>query len=241
MFDLRRFDEPEIVEPEEIIPTFTEEELAAARAEAMEQGRAEGHRQANQANAASREQLTANALRTISESFTTIFAAEYDREKKYEQESVQLTLGVLEKLFPVLNASFGQDEIRAIIMKVLKSRAKKSLVTIEVCPDDAPSIEETLAAYWTDPETAPRYRVLSNPSFRAGQCKMGWEDGGAVRNAEELAENIRLTLTALLGIEGAKAAESVPDLQNNAIKEEDSGESSLSAAAETQIQPGEEP
>jgi flagellar assembly protein FliH len=234
MFDLRRFDEPEVEEVEDLPPTFSEEELAAARAQGYEEGKIEGHRLA----VASREQLTANTLRSISESFTLLFVAEDDREKEYEEESVRLTQQILKKLFPVLNARFGHDEVQNVVLKVLQSRGKQSTITIEVSPEDAPGIEETLASNWSDPEAAPRYRVLASADIRPGQCRLGWEDGGAVRDASALAARINQALCDLLGVEapvmGANVGESVPEAQNNAIKEEDSDESH-SASPEADI------
>lgn len=229
MFDLRRFDEPEVQEEEEVEelpPTFSEEELAAARAEGFDAGKIEGRAQA----VASREQLTANALRAIAESFTMLFAAETDREKEYEEEAVRLTQQVLKKLFPAMNARFGPDEVQAVILSVLQSGGRKSMITIEVSADDAPAIEEFLAGNWSDAETAPRYRVLGANDLKAGQCRLGWEDGGAVRDAEALAESINSELGRLLGLqtreEALEFAENVPEAQNNAINEQDSDESS---------------
>lgn len=235
LFDLNCFDEPDPVDPADIAPTFSEEQLSAARAEGYAEGHAtgtaEGKSEATRVAVQSREQLTANTLRTISESFTMLFAAEYDREKTYEQEAVRLTLSALQKLFPVLNQRFGQEEIRQVIMSVLESSARRSMITIEVSTDDAQSIESMLAAHWSDPEAAPRYRVLAQPDLHPGQCRMNWEDGGAVRDAQRLADKITQALDALL--EGAQAPmtahEDVPAPSNNAINEQDTGESAPSA------------
>lgn len=230
LFDLHSFDEPE-PEPEvpvAVAPTFSEDELAAARSEEHAAGYAEGKAEGTRLAVQSREQLTANTLRTISESFTMLFAAEYDREKTYEQEAVRLTLSALEKLFPTLNSRFGQDEVKQVILSVLQSSARRSTITIEVSADDAQSIEDMLAKHWPDPESAPRYRVLAQPELHPGQCRMGWEDGGAVRDAPMLADKIAGALAALL--EGVSAP------QNNAINEQDAGESPA-----TDTPTGEEP
>lgn len=225
LFDLNSFDEPEVIDPADLIPTFSEEQVEAARAEGYAEGKTEGTRLAVQ----SREQLTANTLRAISESFTMMFAAEYDREKIYEQEALRLTLETLRKLFPVLNARFGQDEISAVILSVLQSGSRKAVITIEVSPDDAQSIEDLLAGHWTDKETAPRYRVLAQKDLNPGQCRLSWEDGGAVRDAEALADKIARSLGDLLGVSApAKVQEGVSIPQNNAINEQDEGESASS-------------
>ncbi len=227
LFDLRSFDEPE-PEPEEVVPpppSFSEEELAAARTEEHTRGYAEGKLEGNRLAVQSREQLTANTLRAISESFTMLFAAEYDREKTYEYEAVRLTLETIRKLFPVLNERFGQKEIHDVILKVLRTRGRQSVITIEVSPDDAHSVEELLAGHWSDPESAPRYRVLAQKDLNPGQCRLAWEDGGAVRDAADLAAKITDSLAALLDKAGSNAAQNVPAGQNDAINEQDTGES----------------
>lgn len=225
LFDLNSFDEPEPVDPADLIPTFSEEQLAAARAEGFTEGKAEGTRVAVQ----SREQLTANTLRAISESFTMLFAAEYDREKIYEQEAVRLTHETLRKIFPVLNSRFGRNEIEQVILSVLHSSARRASITIEVSTDDAQSIETLLASHWTDPETAPRYRILAQKDLHPGQCRLGWEDGGAVRDADALAQKVADALAALFDKTGPAAVpEGVSTPQNNAINEQDMGESAPS-------------
>lgn len=225
LFDLNSFDEPEVIDPADLIPTFSEEQVEAARAEGFAEGKSEGTRLAVQ----SREQLTANTLRAISESFTMLFAAEYDREQVYEEESVRLTLKTLRKLFPVLNKRFGQDEIKDVILSILQTGARRAAITIEVSPDDAQSIEAMLAGHWTDAESAPRYRVLAQSNLNPGQCRLSWEDGGAVRDAEALADKVAHALADLLGPEGpAPAQEGVSIPQNNAINEQDAGESAPS-------------
>lgn len=230
LFDINSFDEPEPIDPATLAPTFSEEEVATARSEGHTAGYAEGKAEGTRLAVQSREQLTANTLRSISESFTMLFAGEYDREKIFEEESVRLTLKTLRKLFPVLNKRFGQDEIKDVILSVLQTGARRSAIAIEVAPDDAHSIEELLAGHWSDPESAPRYRVLAQKDLNPGQCRLSWEDGGAVRDAEALAEKVTAALADLLGPEGpAPAQESVPTPQNNAINEQDAGESAPSA------------
>ena len=222
LFDLNSFDEPEPVEPEDLPPTFSEDELAAARATSHEQGYTEGKAEGTRLAVQSREQLTANTLRSISESFAVLFAAEYEREAVYERESLRLALAALDKLFPLLNSRFGPEEVRTIILNVLQSRSRQSAVTIEVSAEDAPHVESLLAGHWSDPESAPRYRILAGKDLKPGQCRLAWEDGGAVRDAEALAAKIRAAFTDLLGpddVPGVSAG------QNNAINEGDADES----------------
>ena len=117
-FDLHDFSDPnaaEEIEEELPPPVFNEEQLEAARREAHALGRQAGLDEA----AASREQLVANMLRNISESFSKLFASEHIREKQFEQESVKLALEMLEKLFPDLNEKIGQSEIKNMIANVV--------------------------------------------------------------------------------------------------------------------------
>ena len=40
----------------------------------------------------------------------------------------------------------------------------------------------------------PRFRLIGRTDMPQGSCEMAWEDGGAIRNAGELIEKIRLEL-----------------------------------------------
>lgn len=250
LFDLNKFDsdapkEEAIVEEEVFVdppaPTFTEDDLEAAKAIAHNQGKAEGQRQEH----AKREQYLADNLKKIGESFEALFAAELYREKQYEEESIRLSLKILEQLAPTLSTYFGQETLKQKIKETLETQADQSEIRIEVHPDYASDIDQFIEDIWSNNDNAPRCKVVANSDIELGGCVLSWKDGGMVRRPSELAEKIKTVLKSFLENDvSSPAPHSKPqkndggktniprkdgtNVQNNAIKESDKNNVSIS-------------
>ncbi len=221
LFDLNNFDAPPVAD-EEIIeeeievapppPTFSEDELEAAKAMAHSNGVTEGIKEER----ARREEKVKDLLETIAENFSALFAAEQYRERQYEEEAVKLSLNVLDKAFPSLLTHLGNDTLKSVVTKNLKKQAEQSEITIEIHPDDGTDIKNIVASIWKDPESAPRCKVIENDAIAAGACTMSWADGGLIRNPEQTAQSIRDELESLL-----------TNRANNAINKDEDSNSSI--------------
>ncbi len=260
LFDLNKFDadepEEEIIAEEEVFveppaPTFTEDDLEAAKAVAHNQGKAEGQRDEH----AKREQYLADNLKKIGESFESLFAAELYREKQYEEEFIRLSLQILEQLAPTLVNQFGQDTLKQIIKETLETQADQSEIRIEVHPDYAADIDQFIETIWSNNDNAPRCKVVANTNIELGGCALSWKDGGMVRRPSQLAEKIKFTLETLLKNDSEPSPDNIArdennggktnippkdgtDAQNNAIKE--SNKNNVSAPDTDPIQKGEQ-
>lgn len=226
-FDLHDFDAPE-VEPEEAPPpppTYSQEEIEAARLTAQEQGRQKGLSE----SAASREQKIAQLLQQISTQFATIFAAEQERESRYEEEVIALVLQSLDKLFPSLNERLGLYEMQQAIARVLKTASDQSEITIRVAPDFVADTEAVIAPIRNKEINPPNFHIVPDDTLDAGDCRLQWRDGGAVRNAAHLAAAIHDTLLSLLPdtfrMEPPSESTDRTDAVNNDINEPDTPES----------------
>lgn len=232
-FDLNNFDEADAPAEEENAPppppTFSTDELEAAKTLAHEQGRQIG---ANEERA-SREQRIAQLLQQVSTQFSTLFTGEQERESRYEEEAVMLTLQVLEKIFPALNEKIGPYEAQQAIARVLKTAAGQSEITIRIHPDYAQDIEAIIAPLRDKDINPPSFHIIGDATLGPGDCRMSWSDGGAVRDAPALADVIAENLMALLPetvsapqYAGDGADMDGTDAQNDDINEEVQAESS---------------
>lgn len=228
LFDLHDFSNPnaaEEIEEEAPPPVFNEAELDAARQEAHAQGRQVGLDEA----AASREQLIANMLRNISESFSKLFAAEHIREQQFEHESVKLTSEMLEKVFPALNQKIGQEEIQNMVLGVLNTHSGQESIRIEIAPSVKSDIEELLKAHMeahqSGHEKQPRYKIIEKEDLEEGECRMLWDEGGAIRSTHQIIEEIGQEFEKLLPSPPQKEQEDLPAEENSGINKEISAES----------------
>ncbi len=186
MFDLHSFDPPEEEEEEELEPpppSFSEEELAAAR----QQGFDEGHKQALEESAASREQYIAQQLQTIGANYTELFREETQRAERFEREVISLCLVMFNQAFPSLAEKFGQDEAERVIRDAFRQNEGLSEIIVYVRPEDKDDIEARMELMTPRPE---HLICEADESLIAGGVKMKWKDGGAIRAPEVTGEKI---------------------------------------------------
>lgn len=199
LFDVNDFDDKdEVIEPEEPPPppppTFSEAELERARKEALAEGRKEAAAEAE----ASRERHVADLLQTISREFSTLFAAEDLRNAQYEAESVRLTLATLQLLFPAMNQKYGLSEIQRVITEVLESQREMPAIKMEVHPDYVETIHEHVKRVLKQANISGNCTVTGNQALGPGDCRMSWENGGAVRESAAIAEDIERHMQVIL-------------------------------------------
>ncbi len=203
LFNLNNFDTPdeevvevveEEIEVEPPAPTFSEDELEAARSIAYTKGFNEGQNEAQQ----QREQQITETLQKISEDFSALYAAETYRERQYEEESLKLSLEILTQLSPILRETLGEDNLKAILKDEIVKQSNQSEILIEVNPDSATDIGGYIETLWRDKDNAPKCKVVANSEISTGACKIEWTDGGMLRNPQETAENIKRNIENLL-------------------------------------------
>lgn len=179
-------------------PTYGIEIVEAAREEGFKRGRAAGLAESQ----ASRDQHIAKVLEKIAGSMSSLFDGENAREKIFEMESVQLTLAVFKRLFPVLNARHGFDELKDAMTQILNRTSGQGEITIDVFPEYAPDVEKHVQAIMARNGNIAKISVRGNDSLDRGDCRFTWADGGAVRNSGEMADKIVATLEESLAARG---------------------------------------
>jgi len=199
LFDKNIFDAPEKDDVIEDLPppppTFSEDELSAAKDMAFERGRIEGQKEQTE----SREQFVAVTLDTIAQNFSKLFAAETIRESIFEKESLRLSIAALDLLFPVMTQKLGAEEVRKVIEETLSAHRKNKEITIRVPEGMKGEIETLITRIRRDEHEEVLWRVLEDAGLTKGDCTLEWSDGGAVRDSVRTARDIRQNLESLLG------------------------------------------
>jgi|GEM_PF-2801114 len=193
-------DDYEIEEPEEIIedipppPVFSEKELEAAKQLAFNQGKAEGKAE----SMASREQFATTLLQDITQSMHILIAAENQRETRFQQESVALSLQIFEQLFPYYKKTQGFEEIKAALLKILQEEDEVSQILIEVHPDYVSHINQFIKQCSSQLPRNCCYEVVGTTTFNDSQFKLSWKDGGAAHDIDSIALRIRDIIHSIL-------------------------------------------
>jgi len=198
-FDLYDFS-PEAIqkalEAEQAPPSlsFNEQELEAAKNKAYEEGKRDGLDEA----AKQREHHVASLTAKITENFSALFQEEGRRLALYEEETIQLSLGIFKKLFPVLNKAGGLDEVVHVVSTVLKNQQACPEIVIEVQPDYMEDIQIKIDEIFSTMHNAGKYTVKANEALADGDCLLFWNDGGAIRNHVQLTQEIEKHLQEAL-------------------------------------------
>jgi flagellar assembly protein FliH len=238
LFDLNDFNTPdEAMEEETIIeeevfvepppPTFSEDDLEAAKTIAHASGRMEGMNEEKE----KRDQKIVDLLEEIKTNFSSLHASETYREKQYEEESLRLALGVIHKLAPSLQSKLGKEALQSALENTLTSQTGHTEIRVEVHPDMASDIDALIEGIWPDEDDAPNYKIVADSTLTSGSCALSWKDGGMVRDHEKIANDITAAIESLLVDDTpTKDAQTVKDTATHAIKNQDTNPPQAKAA-----------
>lgn len=205
LFNQHIFDEPDVDEEEELEepppPTYSQEELESAREDTYKRAYEQGKKDGIAESLTSREQMVAETLQKISQETHIIFAAESERERIFEQESVKLASVIFEKLFPEQKEIHGFDELRLCLSSILKKQENQSEIRIETHPDVASGIKELIDSMQLINQAEQRFDIIDNDKLDGQAIKIYWKDGGAIKDIESIAHEIRTILHDTLASE----------------------------------------
>ena len=200
LFDVHNFDErdDDDAENEEDSlppppPTFSQEELEAARIAAYDKGKSDGLAEALN----SFEMQIADTLAIIRDNFSILFDAEGSRNRLFEKEAVQLSSALFARAFPFVNETYGMEGVKQAIANVLETVREQPELVIDVPPAYAEAVQSHIDGLLRL-QDGPRCTVRANDSLLAGQCKIVWNNGSAIRNPAALAEQIQARIEHLL-------------------------------------------
>jgi hypothetical protein len=184
---------PEPCEPEIIIPTYSAEELEAARCEGHERGRQEGQ----QAARGERDEMIRLLLEKIVKQFEQA-AADATRVAEGDSEATALLLvQCLASLLPALCARHGAAEALAVAACILPSLKREPRVGVRVHPASLADMQSAIARL--DSDYAGRIEVLAMDALATGDVRINWQDGEAVRDAGAMLGHV-LQILAVLNV-----------------------------------------
>jgi flagellar assembly protein FliH len=180
-------------------PSFSEQQLADAQKKSSAEGRQQGLKEAEE----SQLKLTAQVLEQIRKQLVTLTAAEAQREKLFEQETLALCLSIFERLFPVYSKATGFEELKQSISDIIKQQEGQNQVAVMVTPDVVGAIETHLNSL-KESGFEIKFTVKGDETLAPGACRLAWSEGGALRNPQMLADEIRTSIEQVLAKKGLK-------------------------------------
>jgi flagellar biosynthesis/type III secretory pathway protein FliH len=203
-------------EPEVIVPTYSAEELEAARRAGHDLGRQEGQ----QAARGERDEKILLLLAGLSRQFEQA-GSEATRMAQVASEATSLfMLQCLASLLPSLCESHGAAEALAVAGCILPSLRREPRVGVRVHPAAVDDMRSAVARL--DAEFAGRIEVLGMDSLATGDIRINWQDGDAERDARAMLAQVQQIL-ALLGIP-ADATSLLNRIDSPAIQQDQTAE-----------------
>ena len=171
---------------EEIVPTFSEEELENTRKQAFDEGLQKGKDEAMTAI----ERETRDVIKALSLHITEIFAAQEKANNVLLRDGVGISTAMVRKMFPEMNRQNALTEISRLIETTLMRLIEEPRIIVRVHPD----MQEPLDGIVPDLKAGAGYegRVLlkKDTKLTFGDCRIEWGDGSAERICEQLWQSI---------------------------------------------------
>lgn len=201
-------------------PTFSEEDLEAARQAAFAEGKAAGLAEAEGAQA----KRLAEAVEGLPPLFARLgeqISAEADALRR---ETLEAALTVVRKIFPQLARDHGLEEVRAVIDACLERLRDEPRMVIRCADADLDALRASIEQSAAQSGFEGKLVFLADERLASGDLRVEWADGGAERDQADLWKEIDAVIARALNPApapraakatggGASGSESEPDRQ----------------------------
>jgi flagellar assembly protein FliH len=175
-------------------PTFSEEELAAARQAGFAEGRSAGLAEA-EASQAKRLAVALEAMPQLFDRLAQDFAEEADERSR---ETLDAALTVVRKLFPELARASGLDEIVAVVAVCLERLRDEPRLVVRCADEDLDPLREKIEQCVARSGFEGKLVFLADERLAPGDLRVEWADGGAERDQAALWKEIDTVIARAL-------------------------------------------
>ena len=163
---------------EEIPPTYSEEEVNAAREEGFAAGKKEGIAEA--ANATQHQIM--ELLKKMEGQYTKLFRIQNESNAATTRDATAVAVVVARKVLPDLNQRNALGEVERFAEMALEKVIKEPHVVMRVNPLIQGPLAERIDALIAGKEYAGQVKLMADDGIPLGDCRMEWRNGGAERN-----------------------------------------------------------
>jgi flagellar assembly protein FliH len=180
------------------VPTYSEEELAAACEQARREGEQQGHQRGIVEGQQRLEAQIAAALSTISAQLTLAVRAATEKPVEITHAATDLALAILRKMHPALSAKRGLDEVEGVLATCLEQLKNEPRLVAYVPNALLDPLNERVAAISAARGFEGRVVLIGDPDLADSDCRIEWADGGLERDTRRLWADIETALDRCL-------------------------------------------
>jgi flagellar assembly protein FliH len=191
-----------------LVPSFSAEELEAARQQAY----AEGCRDGQQSAALERDHAVRLLLESLDGSLAEAQQAFAAEAEKIAEKLARTLLATMCGSLPEFCRAHGEPEARSLVRRVMPGLAREPRLEIRVHPDLVAAVQDELSHLNQDlPE---KLTVIADHKMEPTDFRAAWSNGYLLRSAQSVWREVREQLTEL----GLLAP--IPDLE---VENQDAG------------------
>ena len=181
------FDKPQVTEQEdvdeiEVEPTFSMEEIEAARKKAFAEGQAAATEIAHNCL----ESKITEALEKIANEIDLLSDDQRRLQSNMQALASELVRRIVGRLLPQMAAAHGFEEIEHALEQCLDLMNEDAKITIRVHTDCAANIEKRFKNMLQTHKCEADITVISDDMMGPADCAITWGDGGAERDFDGL-------------------------------------------------------
>lgn len=165
---------------------ITRQDLAAAQAQGFEAGRLAGRSEAD----GERARLEAEALGHIARQVGLMVQQRTQAVAAMRRESVALALAIARKLAGRLLATQPLAEIEGLVEECLQRMLGEARIVVRIRTELLDPLQARLDALARKMGFAGQIILFAEDDLAAGDCRVEWADGGAIRSAAALGAEI---------------------------------------------------
>lgn len=173
-------------QPEIIVPTFSLDELEAARASAYAEGEAAGR----QAMLESIEKIAADASALVAEHTRDLFSQEAARHEQMKHDAAALAQTILQKIAPRVLRASPLEDIAAVINEYVTLCYNEPRIVIRVADILVDQVKELSSRICLEQGYLGKVVILGDPRLQNSDCRVEWADGGAERNEAHIQQEL---------------------------------------------------
>jgi flagellar assembly protein FliH len=182
-------------------PSFSEQELVAARDEGYLAGHAAGHAEMLR----SIEQASADALAAIAAQLAAMNGHFDDIREAAIASGVSVVAATVRKLVPALAKRNGLAEIEHLVRDSLHSLYDEPRVVIRAHDSVIEALQERIDGLAATSGFTGKIVLFGDEHFNETDCRVEWADGGAERNLGELWRRIDAAIERVTDGNGASS------------------------------------
>ncbi|CAN0517379.1 unnamed protein product, partial [Laminaria digitata] len=186
--------EEETVAEEPPPPTFSEEEIALARAEGFDEGRTAGIAEMQ----TSLDTRIAELVGVMIEQLQQLDAAQTAAAREASLRLMGLASTIVKKVVPPIVCETAQESVEEVIRECLPKLLDEPRVVIRIHPTLMDQLREKIDTLAAKSGFAGDIILLPDDDFAESDCLVEWADGGAEKSTTELWADIDRIIDAYI-------------------------------------------